>query len=145
MPCMRRCLGASDQEHSSCVGSLPMSVAAGQAGLDRQAAPDVLWTPLQDAVPRVGKFLTLFSRPGKRVIIDYRGDVVVRPSPYEIFIRSGEPAAAAAACRAWPPTAGPAESYLMTLRSCQGTCGNFFSTVTDFLEHWLKRRRTGLI
>ena len=44
---------------------------------------------LQDAVPRVGKFFILFSRPGKRVIVDYRGDVVVRPSPYEIFIRSG--------------------------------------------------------
>ena len=41
-------------------------------------------------MPRVGKFFILFSRPGKRVIIDYRGDVVVRPSPYEIFIRSGE-------------------------------------------------------
>lgn len=45
---------------------------------------------VQDTVPRIGKFLTLFSRPGKRVIIDYRGDVVVRPSPYEIFLRSGE-------------------------------------------------------
>ena len=45
---------------------------------------------LQDAVPRIGKFMNLFYRPGKRVIVDYRGDVVVRPSPYEIFIRSGE-------------------------------------------------------
>ena len=41
-------------------------------------------------MPRVGKFFILFSRPGKRVIVDYRGDVVVRPSPYEIFIRSGK-------------------------------------------------------
>ena len=41
-------------------------------------------------MPRVGKFFILFSRPGKRVIVDYRGDVVVRPSPYEIFIRNGE-------------------------------------------------------
>ena len=54
-------------------------------------------------MPRVGKFLTLFSRPGKRVIIDYRGDVVVRPSPYEIFIRNGEPAAAHATSTAWTP------------------------------------------
>ena len=51
---------------------------------------NVAWM-LQDAVPRVGKFFILFSRPGKRVIVDYRGDVVVRPSPYEIFIRSGRP------------------------------------------------------
>ena len=44
---------------------------------------------LQDAVPRVGKFFVLFARPGKRVIVDYRGDVVVRPSPHEIHIRNG--------------------------------------------------------
>jgi hypothetical protein len=37
----------------------------------------------------VGKFLVLFSRPGQRVIVDYRGDVVVRPSPHEIHIRNG--------------------------------------------------------
>ncbi len=80
---------------------------------------------MQDAVPRVGKFLTLFSRPGKRVIIDYRGDVVVRPSHYEIFIRNGEPAAAHAAQRAWPPVAGPAESHLSILGSCQGASHNF--------------------
>ena len=46
---------------------------------------------LQDAIPRIGKFLTLFSRPGKRVIVDYQGDAVIRPSPYEMFIRSGVP------------------------------------------------------
>ena len=40
-------------------------------------------------MPRVGKFLVLFSRPGQRVIVDYRGDVVVRPSPHEIHIRNG--------------------------------------------------------
>lgn len=45
---------------------------------------------LQDAVPRVGKFLVLFARPGQRVIVDYRGDVVCRPSPHEIHIRNGE-------------------------------------------------------
>ena len=40
-------------------------------------------------MPRVGKFLVLFSRPGQRVIVDYRGDVVVRPSPHEVHIRNG--------------------------------------------------------
>ncbi len=44
---------------------------------------------MQDAVPRVGKFVALFARPGQRVIVDYRGDVVVRPSPHEIHIRNG--------------------------------------------------------
>ena len=67
----------------------PLSAAWPVSRLRSSAAPEVPCTTLQDAVPRVGKFLTLFSRPGKRVIIDYRGDVVVRPSPYEIFIRNG--------------------------------------------------------
>ena len=82
-------------------------------------------------MPRVGKFLTLFSRPGKRVIIDYRGDVVVRPSPYEIFIRNGEPAAACAASRAWPPVAGPAEFSLLILRGSQGTSGQLSLSQTS--------------
>lgn len=43
----------------------------------------------QDAVPRVGKFGNLFRRPGQRVIVDYQGDIVVRPSPHEIQLRSG--------------------------------------------------------
>ena len=51
----------------------------------------MMWVEIcpQDAVPRVGKFLVLFARPGQRVIVDYRGDVVVRPSPHEIHIRNG--------------------------------------------------------
>jgi len=44
--------------------------------------------PLQDAIPRVGKFGTLFRRPGQRVIVDYHGDIVVRPSPHEIQLRT---------------------------------------------------------
>jgi hypothetical protein len=51
--------------------------------------------PLQDAIPRVGKFGTLFRRPGQRVIVDYHGDIVVRPSPHEIQLRNGAPLAAA--------------------------------------------------
>ncbi|EIE18442.1 hypothetical protein COCSUDRAFT_68209 [Coccomyxa subellipsoidea C-169] len=55
-----------------------------------QLVPDT-WHIINDAdaVPRVGKFLVLFARPGQRVIVDYRGDVVVRPSPHEIHIRNG--------------------------------------------------------
>ncbi|KAK9813803.1 hypothetical protein WJX73_010334 [Symbiochloris irregularis] len=33
----------------------------------------------QDAVARGGKFLTLFKRPGQRVIINHYGDLIVRP------------------------------------------------------------------
>ncbi len=51
--------------------------------------------PLQDAIPRVGKFGTLFRRPGQRVIVDYHGDIVVRPSPHEIQLRTVRPPAAA--------------------------------------------------
>ena len=105
---MRCCRAASDQECASCRSFLPLIAALGWLAQSRmhalnRAAPDALCATLQDAVPRVGKFLTLFSRPGKRVIIDYRGDVVVRPSPYEIFIRNGESAAAHAAPRPWSP------------------------------------------
>lgn len=46
-------------------------------------------TRAQDAVPRVAKFGNLFRRPGQRVIVDYQGDIVVRPSPHEIHLRSG--------------------------------------------------------
>lgn len=35
---------------------------------------------LQDAVARGGKFLTLYKRPGQRVIINRFGDLIVRPS-----------------------------------------------------------------
>lgn len=40
-------------------------------------------------MPRVGKFVNLFRRPGQRVIVDYQGDIVVRPSPHEVQLRSG--------------------------------------------------------
>ena len=34
---------------------------------------------MQDAVARGGKFLTLYKRPGQRVIINQYGDLIVRP------------------------------------------------------------------
>ena len=40
--------------------------------------------PLQDMVARAGKFVVLFKRPGHRVIINSRGDMLVRPSFMEI-------------------------------------------------------------
>ena len=49
-----------------------------------------IFVHVQDAVPRVGKFLVLFSRPGQRVIVDYRGDILVRPTAHEIHIRNGK-------------------------------------------------------
>lgn len=90
---------------------------------------------MQDAVPRVGKFIVLFSRPGQRVIVDYRGDVVVRPSPHEIHLRSGaafphdgmlvpgllknnlehqlctHAQAATPGTTSWPATGGPLSTY----------------------------------
>ena len=61
------------------------SLGAGTRGSTRSA----LQRAPQDAVPRVGKFGNLFRRPGQRVIVDYQGDIVVRPSPHEIQLRSG--------------------------------------------------------
>ena len=34
----------------------------------------------QDAISRWGKFLTVYKRPGHRVIINHAGDLIVRPS-----------------------------------------------------------------
>ena len=41
----------------------------------------------QDAVPRSGKFITLFKRGGHRVIMNTMGDLLVRPSPLEASLR----------------------------------------------------------
>lgn len=41
---------------------------------------------LQDAVTRNGKFLTLYKRAGHRVLINPRGDCVVRPNFVEQFV-----------------------------------------------------------
>ena len=50
--------------------------------------PDT-WHVVNDAdiIPRVGKFLRMYKRPGQRVIIDRRGSLVVRPSPLELHLR----------------------------------------------------------
>jgi hypothetical protein len=64
----------------------------------------------------VGKFGTLFRRPGQRVIVDYHGDIVVRPSPHEIQLRNGAPPAAAvpgaAAREQWRAGAVPRRSLV---------------------------------
>ena len=49
------------------------------------------WHVVHDAdlIPRVGKFLRLYKRPGARVIVDRKGSIVVRPSPLELHLRPG--------------------------------------------------------
>jgi hypothetical protein len=41
---------------------------------------------VQDAVPRTGKFMFLYKRPGQRVFLSPRADLVVRPSPLELRV-----------------------------------------------------------
>ncbi|EIE24300.1 alpha/beta-hydrolase [Coccomyxa subellipsoidea C-169] len=40
-----------------------------------------------DVIPRVGKFVRMYKRPGARVIIDRKGSIVVRPSALELHLR----------------------------------------------------------
>ncbi|KAK9828849.1 hypothetical protein WJX72_002401 [[Myrmecia] bisecta] len=42
----------------------------------------------QDAVPRTGKLITMYKRPGNRVIINLLGDLIVRPSSLETALRN---------------------------------------------------------
>lgn len=42
---------------------------------------------LQDAVARNAKFWVLYKRPGQRVLINVRGDMLVRPSFAELSIQ----------------------------------------------------------
>jgi len=77
--------------------------------------------PLQDAIPRVGKFGTLFRRPGQRVIVDYHGDIVVRPSPHEIQLRNGAPARRRGAPRVGPGGAASGHSAAPLAGHCRWT------------------------
>jgi hypothetical protein len=43
---------------------------------------------VQDAVPRSGKFLFLYKRPGQRVLVSRTADMVVRPSPLELCMHN---------------------------------------------------------
>lgn len=42
---------------------------------------------MQDAVARNAKFWVLYKRPGQRVLINVRGDMLVRPSFAELSIQ----------------------------------------------------------
>ncbi|KAK9817879.1 hypothetical protein WJX72_003574 [[Myrmecia] bisecta] len=58
------------------------------ARLYNKAVPDT-WHVIngQDAVAQEGKFLVLYKRPGHRVIINQRGDLIVRPTLVEHSVR----------------------------------------------------------
>ncbi|GAB4817725.1 hypothetical protein N2152v2_004771 [Parachlorella kessleri] len=62
------------------------------ARLYNEALPDT-WHVINndDVVTRGGKFLILYKRAGHRVLINRRGDMVVRPSFVEASIRQGVP------------------------------------------------------
>ncbi len=39
---------------------------------------------VQDPVPVVGKFGSVYARPGHRVLIDPKGNMIVRPTPLDL-------------------------------------------------------------
>lgn len=41
-------------------------------------------TYVQDPVPVMGKFGTVYARPGHRVLIDPKGNMIVRPTPLDL-------------------------------------------------------------
>lgn len=43
----------------------------------------------RDPVPRAGKFWVLFKRPGNRVIVNIKGEMIVRPSALELQVHYG--------------------------------------------------------
>ena len=45
----------------------------------------------RDPVPRAGKFWGLFKRPGHRVLINRRGELVVRPNALELQVPARPP------------------------------------------------------
>lgn len=74
-------------------------------------------------MPRVGKFVNLFRRPGQRVIVDYQGDIVVRPSPHEVQLRSGalrEIPYLAAACSLTSITRSPPSMFVTRMLESTG-------------------------
>ena len=48
---------------------------------------NLLYSPLQDVVTRGGKMVFLYSRPGQRVLVNSRGDLIVRPSWIEASLQ----------------------------------------------------------
>ena len=50
------------------------------------------WHVVNDAdiIPKVGKFVRMYKRPGARVIVDSKGSIVVRPSALELNLRPSE-------------------------------------------------------
>ena len=44
---------------------------------------------MQDVVAKAPKFFIMYKRAGQRVIINYNGDMLVRPSVLEVSVQSG--------------------------------------------------------
>ena len=110
----RKCLAAW---YCQLRNSSQQSWPAGNHGFARQylkIVPDS-WDLIndQDAISRWGKFLTVYKRPGHRVIINHAGDLIVRPSFVEASYQRkqfGEQLAAqyaseAVHARSWTPAA----------------------------------------
>lgn len=53
---------------------------------------------LQDVVTRGGKMVFLYSRPGQRVLVNLRGDMIVRPSWVEASLQRLPGGAASTPC-----------------------------------------------
>lgn len=47
-----------------------------------------MFISMQDPVPQMAKFGTLYSRPGHRVLVNPQGDMLVRPTPLDIKLNT---------------------------------------------------------
>ena len=83
-----RCNACFYQLHISLKAALPVMTATKQNGHCYRASKALLTVPLmQDVVTRGGKFVVLYKRPGKRIILNNEGCLMVSPSSMEASIQ----------------------------------------------------------
>ncbi|BDA45990.1 probable lipase [Coccomyxa sp. Obi] len=80
-----------------------------------------------DIVPRMGKFVRLYKRPGARVIVDRKGSIVVRPSALELHLR---------------PSSSSVKAHY--LKSYQGAIGEVLRSQFSPLKAFIDGRRGAL-
>ncbi len=83
-----RCNACFYQLHISLKAALPVMTATKQNWHCYRASKALLTVPLmQDVVTRGGKFVVLYKRPGKRIILNNEGRLMVSPSSMEASIQ----------------------------------------------------------
>ena len=83
-------------------GSPYIGNAAFTADFDRRISD--CWHIVHEPVPKTGKFVCLFRKPGHRVIINQAGEMAVSPNPLEIRLQ--------VTCRGGIVCAGPCSNHM---------------------------------